>query len=359
MSPPKTLEEAIATIPDQPLQGWDLAAGCKPEGTFDRIVFAGMGGSLQGAELLLAGLSAPPPAGGKPFILPTHLVRDYALPAAAAERTLVLAISYSGNTEETLSAFQDARDRGCATVAVASGGELLARAEKDRVPSVRLPAGFQPRCTIGLQLGALARILHSAGLGPELREAFAGVRSHLLQSNAKARAEVIAPHLLGTVPIFYTSERYRPLGFICKAKLNENAKMLAFHNTFPEMNHNELTGYQNSRAQARFHALILRDPEDHPRVLKRYAITTQVLHGCGAGVTVTNLTGPTFWAKCFDAMVLADWLSLALAKANNADPLPVPLVEELKQRLKEQREGPDADCGLRPAIAAPAPRPEQ
>ncbi len=326
MPAPATLEEAIATVPEQPLQGWDLAADCKPKGAFNRIVFCGMGGSLQGAELLLAGLD---------LRIPVHLVRDYLLPEAADRRTLVLAISYSGNTEETLSAFEAARSRGCALVGLASGGQLLAAAEKASVPAVRLPAGFQPRYTIGLQLGALARILHNIGLCADLREELAAVRSHLLQSNAKQRAEVMVPQLLGTIPIFYSSERYKPLGFICKVKLNENAKMLAFHNTFPEMNHNELTGYQSSRTQARFHAIILRDPEDHPRVLKRYAITTRVLHDCGAAVTITNLQGPAFWARCFDMMVVADWLSLALAKANGVDPLPVPLVEELKQRLKE------------------------
>lgn len=323
MTAPQTIEDAIATVPTQPSEGWDLASGCTPKGKFTRIVFAGMGGSALGAELLLAGSQFPVPA---------RLVRDYTLPEAD-KRTLVLAISYSGNTEETLSAFQEARSRGCGLAVLAHGGALLAEAEKAGIPAVRIPECPQPRYSFGYQLGALARILHNVGLGPDLSAELKALRA-LKDNNAKQRADVMVPQLLGTVPIFYSSERYRALARLCTIKLAENAKLLSFHNTFPEMNHNEMTGYQNSRKQARFHALILRDAEDHPRILKRYAVTTRVLHDCGAAVTVTNLRGSSFWEKCIDFSMVADWLSLALAKANDVDPLPVPLVEELKQRLK-------------------------
>lgn len=325
------MEDVITRSPVQLLAGLAAAQHVPlPAESVDAVVVAGMGGSWMAAQLVRdTGLAA----------VPLFIHRSYGLPGSLRGTSLVIASSYSGNTEETLSAYDAARSAGHPIVGIAAGGELERRCAADGVPFIRIPADpptMQPRCAtlygVGILTETLARLSLTAS---DARERIRSLNGFLAASMAAARTrgEALAPAFTACTPVIYASDAYATVARIWKIKVNENAKTPAFWNVFPELNHNEFVGWASSRDP--FHLLMLRDPEDHPRILQRMEITTALLRTIGVPATMVPIEGGTRLEKMFSTLLMGDWFSYRLALELGVDPSPVTMVEDLKKRLKD------------------------
>lgn len=297
-------------------------------GKYDQFVVAGMGGSHLPADILLCGDSS----------LPIHVWNDYGLPRIGAEdfeRMLVIASSYSGNTEETLDAYDAARRMGADIAAIAVGGELLRRAKEDGVPFVTLPdTGIQPRMALGFSALAMLKVMNDTNTMKTL----SSLASSLHPEESEESGRALAAELSGSVPVIYASRANQAIAMNWKIKLNETGKIPAFYNTLPEMNHNEMTGFdavENTRAlSSAFHIVCLHDDADHPRIKKRMNVMENVLGKRGLPVMSVDISDPNPWQKFFSALLLADWIAVATAEANGAEPEQVPMVEEFKALMQ-------------------------
>ena len=326
--------EAIRTLPGQFTQGWSMAENAAQQlsshastGRFDRVVVCGLGGSAFPGELVT--LFYP--------TLDLSVCRDY-LPYGRPfdEKTLVIASSFSGNTEETLSSFRAALDGPATVSVVTAGGKLATEAAAADCPTVGLSRpwpSFQPRAASGFFVGAMARLIEAAGLATGGHAKFEALEGHLSAlTDLESRAEGIAERLQGRIPVIYAPTQYaRPVAQIAKIKINENSKMACFWSAVPEMNHNEMVGY--TRLNGPFTAVLLDDPDGLPRMQHRIATTAATLTENGVPVERITLSGPTPEAKAFSALFLFDFVSCVLALAAGIDPNPVAMVEDFKARL--------------------------
>lgn len=323
------LEQIITDSPKQFAAGLDAAAAVPlPNGPFDRLLVAGMGGSWMAAQLVSdAGLTT----------IPIDIHRTYGLPRIFGGQPLVLTSSFSGNTEETLSAYAAAREAGYAVIGMAAGGELQKRCARDGMPFMRVPANppsMQPRSATGYGVGMLTRLLARLGhAAPNAVAEVSGLEDRLLRrmETVRAAGERIAGELATVTPVIYASNELANVARIWKIKMNENAKTPAFWNVFPELNHNEMVGW--TKPHGAFHLLILENPDDHPRVLKRMEITAALLRKNGIAATLVRIEGGTQLEKIFSALLLGDWVSYRLALTLGVNPSPVAMVEDFKKRL--------------------------
>lgn len=305
-----------------------VLANAKGLKKYPLYVIAGMGGSNLAGGLLKI---------WKPELnIIQH--RNYGLPQLSKKtlkQSLLIASSYSGNTEETIDAFQKAVKEKIPVAVIAVDGKLLNLAKKLKKPYVQLPrTGIQPRAALGFSLMALLKIM---GENSGLREA--ANLAHLLKTSEYERAgKILTKKLKWHVPIIYTSERNSPIGYNWKIKLNETGKIPAFHNVFPELNHNEMTGFDvniNTKdLSGKFIFLFLKDVFDNPRISKRMNVTERLLREREFAAEVVMLNGKNTLHKIFSALLIADWTAYYLAKEYNTDPTEVPMVEEFKNLIK-------------------------
>lgn len=294
---------------------------------FERVIVAGMGGSHLAADLL----SMLDPS------LSLRVHSDYGLPVLSPEEkahTLVIASSYSGNTEETLDAYAQARAEGVAVAAIAVGGKLIELARRDGVPFVQLPnTGIQPRSALGFSLMALLALLGKDSLLSEARRLVTELQPDALQEEGKRLAE----WLQGKVPIVYASRSRGPIAYNWKIKLNETGKVPAFFNLVPELNHNEMTGFDVVEAtrdlSSRFAFIFLQDELDHPRNQRRMEVMARLYRDRGLSVKEIRLEGEKLFHKTFASLLLADWTAVALAAHYGLESEQVPMVEEFKKML--------------------------
>ncbi len=344
----ENMEAIISQSPGQFRAGLDAAADAPlPAGSFRSLLLAGMGGSwMAGALVDEARLCR----------VPIHVHRDYGLPdPLRLDDPLVIASTFSGNTQETLSAYDAARERGLPIVAVtrrsfddpATGetvdGRLAQRARRDHdshpVGLVRIPAdppSMQPRCATGYTFGILVGMLDRLGLAePGAVAAVEAMEGPLGEFVGPARetAKRLLPELREATPVIYSSRRYATVARIFKIKINEHAKTAAFWNFFPELNHNEMIGW--TRRQGPFHLVLLRDADDSPCVLRRMDLARSILAEGGLESSVVPIEGSSLVEKIFRTMLVGDWTAYELALAAGVDPTPVPIVESFKRRLKE------------------------
>ncbi|MFH1098826.1 MAG: SIS domain-containing protein [Candidatus Uhrbacteria bacterium] len=295
----------------------------------NRFLVVGMGGSALPADLYRA---CHPE---------TDLVihRDYGLPEFSSawwEDRLVVVSSYSGNTEEALDAYDKARSRHLPVAVVAVGGELLEQARRDDVPAIALPSvGIQPRMALGYSLRALAAFIGDNAIVKEL-DALAG--SLDVEATAASGAE-LASSLADRTPIIYAPRRFAAVAYNWKIKCNETGKIPAFANVFPELNHNEMTGFDfalSARALAeRFHVIMLDFGVDDPRIAKRMKICATLYRERGIAVTELEFHEGALWQRVCMSLLMADWLALRLAERSGADPERVPMVEDFKLRMSK------------------------
>jgi len=312
--------EVINSFPEQCKKALGLPKGITAKGEVTSIVVCGMGGSAIGGDLLKAYLSTAK--------LPVFVVRDYKVPSFVDQYSLVFAVSYSGNTEETLSAFHDAKKKGAQIIAVTSGGELAKLAEK----VIKIPSGIQPRAALGYTFFPILGILYNTNLidvqNADLNEMLALINK---QETIQDEAQEIAKQIQGKTPLIYASESLKPVAFRWQTQINENAKYPAYHSTFSEMNHNEINSFQ-SMERNKFIAILLRDPKDHPQIRKRMDICKEIMER-NIDVIEVNVKGSSVLARIFSTIYLGDYMSYYLALRQRVDPTPVEVIEWLKKQL--------------------------
>ena len=327
------MKQVLLDFPLQFSKALELTKDIKLTKKFNNLVVAGMGGSSLPANILATYLDLD-------LSLPLFITRNYSLPSQANKNSLVFTISFSGNTEETLAVYEQAKKAGMQIAAITPGGKLAETAAKDKTPLVKLPQeGIQPRSGTGYIFTAMLGALMNAGIIKNKRtDIFETIKKlQNFSSTDQAAAKKIAQQLKNRLIIVYASEKYSALARIWKIKFNENAKVLAFYNEFPELNHNETAGFSNlEQEKIPTTVIILRQPvKDNPRILKRMNITKEIIEDKGGEVLMIDIIGVNPLDELFSTLYLGDWISYYLALEYNTDPSPVEVVEYLKKRLKE------------------------
>lgn len=305
----------------------------------DHLVVLGMGGSAIGGDLLRALAALESPA-------PVVVVRGYHLPPIVTRRSLVVACSYSGATEETLSAFQEALTIPCRKLAITTGGPLAAAARANGVPLLQFEYPAEPRAALGWLFLLLAGVAHQVGvisdLTRDLDEAL-GLMEELLHvwretvPTPQNTAKGLAQRLHGRLPVLFGAGFLSAVARRWKTQLNENAKVWAVAEELPEADHNAIVGFSLPRQVAsQVTGLFLRSPALHPRVLLRYTATQDALRGAGAAAEEVHAHGRSPLAQMLTTILCGDYVSYYLAILNGVDPSPVPAIEALKARLAKE-----------------------
>jgi glucose/mannose-6-phosphate isomerase len=308
---------------------------------YKNIVFSGLGGSAIGADLLRSYLTDE-------IKIPIFVNRDYTLPRFAGKDTLFLACSYSGDTEETLSSYAEARQRGAKIIAITSGGKLEVLAKEDKVPVIYIPGGYPPRSALGYSFFSWLDVLHKFGFisdkTEDAGEAIADMRE--FRDNvigpqvptAKNTAKEIAKELSGKYAMIYGANKH--LDSIIarwRGQLAENAKTLASTHVFPELNHNETAGWEGPKRLLKdFTVVILRDESEHPRVAKRIEITKAMVEKESKVIELQS-KGRNLLSRMFNLINTGDFVSCYLAILNGVDPTPVERISNLKKELSKFR----------------------
>jgi glucose/mannose-6-phosphate isomerase len=304
----------------------------------DNIIVAGMGGSAIGGDLLKDWAK-------NKLTIPIEVNREYHLPAYAGKKTLALITSYSGDTEETLSAFLDALKRKCMIYCVSSGGALLKYAEKHKVPYLQVPGGMPPRAALPYMLVPLLVYMEKAGLvkgvSEELNEALT-LLEKISKDNSPAKpakenfAKTLALNIGETVPVVYGFGTYRSVAQRFKQQFNENSKIPAKWEFFPELNHNEIMGWENSGDSGKcFSIIFIRDKDEPVEIKSRIETTKQIMTKMGLRMFEVSTQGKSALAKMLSTIVVGDFTSIYLAVQHGVDPTPVKTINHLKETLKE------------------------
>jgi glucose/mannose-6-phosphate isomerase len=305
---------------------------------FERVVVCGMGGSAIGGDLARSYF-------GERSRVPILSCRDYFLPANLARGALVVVSSYSGNTGETLSAYEAALTHGAAMVAITGGGELAQRCARDHVPVCTIPGGMPPRSAIGYSLLPMLHTLRAAGVGNleerEYREALDIARERC-DAYAPAKPEngaiELARDLHGRTAFVYAAPGLlEGVARRWACQLNENAKTLAHFAFFPELNHNEIVGWEVGEHLMKNATVIsLEDREDHPMTRRQAGIGLSLIGPNAAKVERLETPAGGRLARMLSLMLLGDFASVYLAYLNGVDPTPVHKIDALKKQLAGQ-----------------------
>lgn len=329
--------QMILDSPDQFRVGFELAKGIKVPGTFTSIMISGMGGSALPGNIFrvyLNDLFRSETPEKQP--LPIYQNRFYTLPPESYHECLNFICSYSGNTEETVSAFEEALAHNLPCIGLSSGGKIEEMCQANNIPHIKLPLPsphFQPRIGTGYFFSTLFQVLVNQGLVPDMTAELLQEAEDLKVALPAIEEEgkALSKKLIGKTPVIYASPKYKSVAMVWKIKLNENAKTPAFWNFFPELNHNEMVGF--TLPQAKFVIIMLRDPEDHPKNQKRFEVTAALLRQKGVDVEILDMSGKSVYSKIFTSILLSDFASYHLALEYGQDPTPVDMVEELKRLL--------------------------
>ena len=302
------------------------------------LVVSGMGGSALAALMLKAVLQSK-------LAISFDIIRGYDLPAYVNEKTLVIASSYSGNTEETLSALEQAEHKGAQVGILASGGKLIDIASNYDIAHVTLPAGIQPRMAVLYNLRGLAALLQTFGvIEPGLLEEIADLSEWLGQESRLWAPEIptnenyakqLALDAVGKTPVFYGGATTASLAYKWKISWNENAKNVAFWNEYPEFNHNEFLGWVSHPVEKPFEIFDIKSSFERPRILQRFELSDRLLSGKRPHAQAIELKGNSLLAQLLWGSILADYASAYTAILNGVDPTPVVLIEKLKQELAD------------------------
>ncbi len=331
----KDPQDALGVIEKQWQQvSHDFGVSFTPKGDIQNVVLSGMGGSALPGVFLQSW-----PGTSVPF----EISRNYNLPNYVNDKSLVIASSYSGNTEESLSSLEDAEKRGAQIVVIAAGGKLLDKAKEKNYPLFIIPGGVQPRMTSLYFLAAFIQLLEPLGLVPkgsldELKAAGDWLKGFVEGWRAdvpvsKNPTKQIAQELMGKSVIVYSGPKLFPVANKFKICINENAKNLAWVNQFPELNHNEFIGWSSHPVQKPFAVVEIRSSLEHPRVQRRFEVTEQLLSGMRPSPIVIKPVGETLLQQLLWTVVHDDFVSIYLALLNGVNPTPVDLVEKFKVEL--------------------------
>lgn len=333
---PSNFRQMLLDSPGQFAVGFDIARDIHIDGDFRSIEISGMGGSALPGNLLRIYLSDLFKKNPNAKRLEAYQNRYYSLPHEAFNNCLNFISSYSGNTEETIESFEEALKHNLKCVGLSSGGKIEQMCHENNVPHIKMPVpfeNFQPRLGTGYFFGAVIQTLINQGLIPDTKdtilETAEKLRENITQFEEKGKE--LAEKIKGKTPVIYTSTKFKPVAMIWKIMINENGKTPAFWNFFPELNHNEANGFVTP--QGKFIAVMLRDPQDHPRNYKRFEVTAQILNEYGTTSEIIDYLEGDIFYKMFSSLLVGGFTSYYLALAYGNDPTPVELVEKFKKLL--------------------------
>lgn len=300
------------------------------------IIFAGMGGSALSALFIKSWLKSE-------LKIPFEIIKNYDLPECVDNNTLVIASSYSGNTEETVSCLIQAIAKNSQVAIIASGGELIKTAKEKQIAHVILPEGYQPRMAMIYTLCSIVKVLSNFGIiDPEKINEISDTTDWLKQEASHWNADVptadnyakqLALFVLGKSVVFFSGTLSYPVAYKWKTCFNETAKNLSFLCEFPEFNHNEILGWTSHPIEKPFATIDMISNLEHPQILKRFEISDQLLSGQRPKTKVVNLVGDTLIKQLLWGSILADYVSIYLSVLNSVDPMSVQLIEKLKIEL--------------------------
>jgi len=328
----------VGKLPDMMEEGWLLAeaADISKPGKINNLVISGMGGSAISGDIISLVLR-------NKADIPVFVNRNYGCPKFVGTGTLFIALSYSGNTEETISAFKEALQKGARIISVASGGELKELSVKNKVPFIEIPKGLPPRAALGYLLSCAFNILNKCGIF-SIKEDIEEAKKLLKQLSRKYGAacplrenevKQMAVRLHGKVPVILACEGTTyAAGLRWKTQLNENGKMTAILSVFPELDHNDLVSFSFLKQGGHdLSFVVLRDEEDLERMKKRIEITKSLISGNVGGIAEVWSQGDCLLARIMSLIFYGDHLSVYLAALSGIDPTPVEIIEKLKKEL--------------------------
>ncbi len=291
------------------------------------IVICGMGGSAIGGDLAAAAL-------GSRLCKPLDVIRGYAVPSWTPPDRAIFLSSYSGKTEETLGCYAAAEAVGAQRIVATTGGTIGEYARRDGVPVIGMPSGLQPRAAVGYTFAIAAEVAALAGVGPAIRTEIDSSAAHLEaeRDSLLAKAAEVAEQLHGSVPLLYGCGLTAPIAYRWKCQVNENAKLPAFDDALPEMDHNEIVGWTGGE-QGAFSAVFLEDEDQHPRERQRVELTSELIADQAHSIVRIETVGETRTERLLWSVMLGDLISLELAAREGVDPTPVDVIENLKDRL--------------------------
>ncbi len=297
------------------------------------IVLTGLGGSAISGDVFMN-------YAREELSIPFNVNRNYNLPNYVDENTLIIASSYSGNTEETLSAAKEAVDRECQIICITTGGKLLELAAEYNLPVALLEKGYQPRYAFWINIFTLINVMQKLNFISEQSGYIQNVMSLIkhkgqVYSMENNPALSFAEKLIGFIPVIYSADSYTSgLGNRFKEQINENSKLHAFHNVFPEMNHNEIIGWETfNESQFNAKVIMLNDKEYHSRIQRRFEIVKKILNGSGVEILKVQSSGNHFKVRLFDMIYFTDWISYYLAIIRGKDPSSIKNINYLKEEL--------------------------
>ncbi len=333
---------AIMGLPEQCLEAKRIVQKAPlPQGLghFQNVIITGLGGSAIGGDLVKSCFEDC-------LQIPVIVNRDYTIPAFAGEDTLVVASSYSGNTEETLSAYNNAIKNGCKTVAITTGGKLAQIAAENGTPVITIPGGLQPRAAIGMSFVPMLYLFNRLGLLDVTDSQFNEMIDILREIREEMNPEVseennfakqLASKVYGKIPVVYGSQGWKGIvAYRWKCQFNENSKNICYDNAFPELNHNEIVGTEApANLLEQTEVINLRDADDSKAISVRVDVTSEIIRSRGAGVNDIWTRGDYRLAQMFSLIYTGDYVSYYLAILNEIDPSPVKAIKHLKSKLAE------------------------
>jgi len=338
---PSNMLRRIGELPQQCLTAWQSAMSfpLPPDySNVDKVVILGLGGSAIGGDLVHT-------LALEESKIPVLVHRDYDLPLLVNASTLVIASSYSGNTEETISSFSQALKMPAKKLAITTGGRLEALSADSGVPVFTFHYKAEPRTAFGYSFFSLLAIFQKLGLiSIEHKDIDETIRvleelsSRLdkgvsLEANPAKR---LATKLLGRLVLVYGAGILSKVAYRWKTQLNETSKTSAFYECFPELNHNAVVGYRfPSWLKHKAFVVLLSSPSLHPRILMRYKVTAEILADAGIAHEVVDARGESPLSQIMSAVFFGDYVSYYLALLNKVDPSPVAIIDYLKGRLAE------------------------
>jgi glucose/mannose-6-phosphate isomerase len=324
------MEDLIANFTQQLKEALEIGEKAKlrkNEKKISNIIITGLGGSGIGGTIVTE-ITA------NEIKVPIVVNKDYFLPEFANENTLVIACSYSGNTEETLQAFETAFKKNCAIVCVSSGGKMIELAEKHNLDYIKIPGGMPPRACIGYSLTQLFFVLHHFGFISNSFKKEIEKSIQLLdneEEDIRTQAKSIAGALLNNLPIIYAVAGYEGVAVRFRQQLNENSKILAWHHVLPEMNHNELVGWTQENDELA--VVILRNEDDYERSVKRIEISKEVFQKYTPNIIEIFSKGNSRIERSLYLIHLCDWISAEIANLRGIDAVEVRVIDYLKGSL--------------------------
>jgi glucose/mannose-6-phosphate isomerase len=311
------------------------------------VLICGMGGSGIGGNLV-AGLIRPE------CPVPLTILKDYQVPGAVGPKSLVIAVSYSGNTEETLTVALEARARGATLVGVSSGGQLMKLAKERGSAYLPVEAGFAPRAALphlfGTLLGAanalrLATLAPDAGLASHLRRVHAGLKPDVPERSNPAKQWARELHV--RLPVWYGAGPLAPVALRARCQLNENAKMISRNDELPEANHNELVAWNSVKRGGGYFVGLLRQPDEPKEIARRFEFVETVLARRKVPRRTFTATAPTPLGRVLETLLFVDYVSVYAAFLRGVDPTPVDVIGALKDVLGKSGRAPEIRKRLR------------